>query len=222
MRRAYLGIDLGTSGVKVVLLDQSGNTLARTSHGYPVTHPTTGVAESDPVHWWQATGAAVHDATRRAGEVTIAGIGVDGQMHGLVLTDEQGTALRPAITWADTRAAVQAERWHNLPATARPQLANPVVPGMTGPLLAWLLDHEPRTVDRAPAVLLAKDWLRNAPYWRPRQRPIRRIRHLALGHHRRHLGRQHHRRPRAPQHLCVPRISSAAVTSRVARLVVWP
>lgn len=160
MKRAYLGIDLGTSGVKVVLLDQSGTTLARTSHGYPVTHPTAGAAESDPDHWWQATRTAVRDATRRAGEVTIAGIGVDGQMHGLVLTDAHGTALRPAITWADTRATAQAERWRNLPATARARLANPVVPGMTGPLLAWLLDHEPHTVDRAAAVLLAKDWLR--------------------------------------------------------------
>lgn len=160
MRRAFLGIDLGTSGVKVILVDQTGYTLTEATRTYPTSHPFPGAAETDPAQWWNATCVAVQDAVAPVGDIRIVGVGVDGQMHGLVLADEDGAALRPAMTWADTRASDQAERWRALPDRLRRLLGNPISPGMTGPMLAWLLDHEPDVVERAAVALLPKDWLR--------------------------------------------------------------
>ena len=83
-------------------------------------------------------------------------------MHGTVLVDAAGTALRPPVLWPDRRATAEVARWRALPADDRAALANPLVPGMTGPVLAWLARHEPEVIERASAVLLPKDALRAA------------------------------------------------------------
>jgi xylulokinase len=160
-RQAILGIDLGTSGVKAVLLGTDGRLLAEAAASYPVDSPRPGWAETDPEAWWQAVVAAVRSARGRAGDVDVAAVGVDGQMHGLVLVDAAGRPLRPAVLWADTRAAVETAAWRRLPEPRRAALANPIVPGMTGPLLCWVARHEPRIYRQARWALLPKDWVRH-------------------------------------------------------------
>jgi sugar (pentulose or hexulose) kinase len=102
--QALLGMDLGTSGAKAVLLGAGGRLLAEAEAGYPVDSPHPGWAETDPPAWWRAVVTAVRAARHQAGGVDVAAVGVDGQMHGLVLTDMAGRPLRPALLWADARA----------------------------------------------------------------------------------------------------------------------
>jgi xylulokinase len=159
--QALLGMDLGTSGVKAILLGGDGRLLAEATAGYPVDSPRPGWAETDPPAWWQAVATAVRAARDRAGGAQVAAVGIDGQMHGLVLTDADGTPLRPALLWADARAVEETAAWRRLPEPRRAALANPIVPGMTGPLLRWVARHEPRTYQRARWALLPKDWVRH-------------------------------------------------------------
>ncbi|MCW6010465.1 xylulose kinase, partial [Micromonospora sp. CPCC 205371] len=91
---------------------------------------------------------------------SIAADGVTGQMHGAVLCDQSGVPVRPAVLWPDQRATAELDRWRAIPAPARDRLANPLAPGMTGPIAAWLATHEPDTVARATHLLLPKDFLR--------------------------------------------------------------
>lgn len=159
-RDAWLGVDLGTSGVKVVVVDSESAVVGEGEASYPVRSPRPGWAESDPGDWWEATVAAVRQALAAAGQPRIRAVGVDGQMHGLVLAREDATPLRSALLWADRRAAAELAAWRGLADTEREALANPLVPGMTGPLLAWIARHEPRLLAEARWALLPKDWLR--------------------------------------------------------------
>src|SRR5947209_9836101 len=99
-----LGIDRGTSSVKVLILDTRGRTLAVGRADYRVMTPRPGWAESDPGEWWQAVISAVRAAIEQAPQVEISAIGLSGQMHGVVLVNDQGHLLRPALLWPDTRA----------------------------------------------------------------------------------------------------------------------
>ena len=160
-RPALLGIDLGTSGVKAVLLGTEGNVLAEAASSYPVDTPRPGWAETDPGAWWQAVVTAVRSARARAVDAEVQAVGVDGQMHGLVLADADGQPLRPAMLWADTRAMGEIPAWRRLPEARQAALANPLVPGMTGPLLRWVWRQEPEVYRQARWALLPKDWIRH-------------------------------------------------------------
>jgi xylulokinase len=156
-----LGIDLGTSSVKALALDGQGRTLALGKAEYPVESPQPGWAESDPARWWQATVEAVRSVVAQlAPAEKIEGIGLSGQMHGLVPVDETGQPLRPAMLWADTRATAELEAYRSLPQAARQRLANPPGPGMAGPMLAWVKRHEPAVYRKTRYALQPKDWLR--------------------------------------------------------------
>ena len=157
---AILGIDLGTSSVKVIILDTQGRTVSTGKAGYTVMNPQPGWSESDPNAWWSATVSAVQTATAQAPQARITAIGLSGQMHGVVLTDENGQPVRPAMLWADTRAQEELEHYRTLPASLLERLANPLVPGMAGPLLLWLTKHETLSYDKARWALQPKDWLR--------------------------------------------------------------
>lgn len=163
IRTGVVGIDLGTSAVKVVVLDLSGTVRGSATRAYPLHRPWPGAVESDPAHWWAATAdavrAALAEATRRR-RLTVAALAVDGQMHGLVLTDGRGRAVRPAMSWADTRAADRLGAWRDLPEADRARLANPITPGMLGPQLAWVVGHEREVLAGAAHAVLPKDWLR--------------------------------------------------------------
>jgi len=156
---ALLGIDLGTSSVKAVVMDLTGALLAQASADYPVSNPHVGWAETDPELWWSAITTAVRQAAA-ASDARISGIGLSGQMHGVVPTDASGRPVRPAMLWADARALDQLAVYRDLPAAVAARLANPLTPGMAGPLLAWLAIHE-RTSYRATRwALQPKDWVR--------------------------------------------------------------
>ncbi len=159
----YLGIDLGTSEVKLVLLSAaSGSIVASAGVKLGVSRPAPGWSEQDPAAWWAATGEAVQQLRAQAPQAwsEVRAIGLSGQMHGAVLLDAQQQVLRPAILWNDTRSALECvEMMAALPAL--PQLAgNLAMPGFTAPKLAWVAKHEPALFARVDKVLLPKDYLR--------------------------------------------------------------
>lgn len=157
---AYLGVDLGTSGLKLALIGADGEPLAEAEAGYDVLRPRPDWAETDPGRWIEALGTAVDAIAGRLRTVRLRGVGVTGQMHGAVACDVAGEPVRPAVLWPDRRAEAHLDRWRELPPEVRNRLANPLVPGMTGPILAWLVEHEPAILARVHRVLLPKDFLR--------------------------------------------------------------
>jgi xylulokinase len=156
---ALLGVDLGTSSVKAVVTDLHGTLLARAVGSYTVLTPRAGWSETDPQEWLSATATAVRTAVAEAGAEPVA-IGFSGQMHGLVPTDAAGRPTRNAMLWSDARAIAQLAIYRRLPDRIRARLANPLSPGMAGPMLAWLAEHEPYTYAAARWALQPKDWLR--------------------------------------------------------------
>jgi xylulokinase len=165
---ALLGIDLGTTGVKVVLFAaDDGRTLSSAFIEYPLLHPQIGWAEQNPEDWWQATVTAIR--TCMVGGVRnnvqpedVRGIGLSGQMHGVVLLDEENRVLRPAIIWADQRSEAQC-RWITERVGAARLLelvSNPALPGFSAPKLLWIRDNEPEIFAHARKMLLPKDYIR--------------------------------------------------------------
>ncbi|MGI8649843.1 MAG: xylulokinase [Rubrobacter sp.] len=155
----FLGIDLGTGSVKALLLGADGSIFRIASEEYAVRSPRPGRAESNPEDWWNATAKVVREVVEgKPGEV--GAIGLSGQMHGVVSCDANGRSLRPAILWADTRAARKLEAYRRLDAETLRRLANPPAVGMAGPTLLWLRDEEPETYAAARWALQPKDWLR--------------------------------------------------------------
>lgn len=156
----YLGIDLGTSAVKVVLLDRSGQVVSRARSEYAVSTPFPGAAESDPLAWLDAVADAARRVVAAHDPHDIVSVGLCGQMHGVVLCDERGTPLRPAILWPDTRSTAALPAYRALGAPLLRRLSNPISAGMMGPSLAWLVREEPATLAAARWALSPKDWLR--------------------------------------------------------------
>lgn len=155
----FLGIDVGTSSLKALVLDVDGAIVGSASAPYPISTAEPGWAESDPETWWDAAGVAVAGAA--AGHAAeIAAVGLSGQMHGVVLSDDVGQPLRPAILWADTRSNRQLAAYSELSSDARRRLANPPATGMAGPTLLWLRQHERQHYRGAQWALQPKDWLR--------------------------------------------------------------
>jgi xylulokinase len=155
---SLVGLDVGTSGVKALRLSPEGEVLARAEEEYPLSTPQPGWAEQDPEGWWRAAEAAL----ARLGGEEIAGIGLSGQMHGLVALDEEKRVLRPAILWNDQRTAAEcAEIENRVGLRELVRLSgNRALPGFTAPKLLWLRRHEPETYARIAHVLLPKDYVR--------------------------------------------------------------
>lgn len=157
----YLGLDLGTSGLRAILTDAAGNVLAASDQTYPVSHPHSGWSEQDPADWVAATERAL-DALKASHPIELAAlraIGLSGQMHGATLLDSADKVLRPAILWNDTRSSAEAAAMDADPAF-RQISGNIVFPGFTAPKLAWVKVHEPEIFDKVAKVLLPKDYLR--------------------------------------------------------------
>ena len=157
-----LGIDIGTSAVKAVLVDEAETVLAEAAAPVPTRQPKPGWSEQDPDDWWRATEAAVA-AVRRAAPEAFAGtaaIGLSGQMHGALILDAADRPIRPAILWNDGRATAEcAALTAAVQGIAR--IAGVVaMPGFTAPKLAWLRAHEPEAFGRIAKILLAKDYVR--------------------------------------------------------------
>ncbi|TQV80051.1 xylulokinase [Exilibacterium tricleocarpae] len=156
----YLGIDLGTSGVKAVLIDDAGELLDSATVALAVSRPQPLWSEQDPHDWWQACEQAVTALGRTQSLRKVAAIGLSGQMHGATLLDAAGTVLRPAILWNDGRCAAECEAMEQLVPAARALTGNIVMPGFTAPKLLWLQRHEAALCRRIDKVLLPKDYLR--------------------------------------------------------------
>jgi len=158
----WLGIDLGTGSVKAAVVGEDGNVRGQSSTTYAVQAPHPGWAQADPADWLAATQQAAEAAIASAG-CTIAGVGFSGQMHGVVLSDEDGTPLRPAILWADNRAIEQVgELAGEFDADHLARLGSAAVAGFAATTLAWLHAHEDALLQSAASILQPKDWLRLA------------------------------------------------------------
>ena len=156
--RATIGLDVGTTGVKALAVDESGTVLARAEVGYPLATPRPGWAEQDPHDWWAATQEAL--AALEVDEV--AGIGLSGQMHGLVALDADDRVIRPAILWNDGRTAAECEEIERRIGLDEliARTGNRALTGFTAPKLLWLRAHEPESYRRIARVLLPKDYVR--------------------------------------------------------------
>ncbi len=135
--------------------------LATRSCSYDVTSPHSSWAETEPRVWQQATGQAVRAVIDSSPGTDVIGVGLAGQMHGAVLVDARGVPTRPAVLWPDSRASAQADSWNTLGQDALASLANPVTPGMAGPILAWLAENEPDVMERSAGFVMPKDWVRS-------------------------------------------------------------
>jgi len=158
-----LGIDLGTSSVKVVLVTADGAVVASGSAEYPILHPQPACAEQEPAAWWQAVGSAVRQAMAAApGAEAIVAVGLSGQMHGVVLLDGQMQPLANAVIWPDQRSRSQVQA---LTAELGPERlvelsGSPVATGFMAATLRWMREMQPALLDRATHALSPKDWLR--------------------------------------------------------------
>jgi xylulokinase len=161
----YLGVDIGTSGTKSLLIDAQGRILAEASAGYEVLMPRPMWTEQDPDAWWDATVKTIRAVVRKAKvpAADIKAIGLSGQMHGSVFLDAKQQVIRPAILWNDQRTGEQCEeitRRAGGRAKLIEMVANPALTGFTAPKLLWLRKHEPKHYDRLRHLLLPKDEIR--------------------------------------------------------------
>ncbi|HZF32910.1 MAG TPA: xylulokinase [Candidatus Angelobacter sp.] len=158
----YLGIDLGTSELKVALVDSGQRLIATARSELTVQRPQPLWSEQDPAAWWQAVEAALADLRRRAPRelAEVAAIGLSGQMHGAVLLDAGGRVLRPAILWNDARSGAECAELERRAPDLRRITGNLAMPGFTAPKLLWVARHEPAIFRATAKVLLPKDYLR--------------------------------------------------------------
>ena len=158
-----IGIDVGTSGTKSALFDTAGNVVAASTAEYPLSQPKNGWAEQNPRDWWDAVCKTLKDITPAAAGGEIAGIGLSGQMHGLVMLDEAAEILRPAILWCDGRTTEECREIEALMG-GRERLieitANPALEGFTAGKIRWVMKHEPEIYARCRHILLPKDYIR--------------------------------------------------------------
>ena len=161
---ALLGIDIGTSGSRALVLDETGRTVSASADHEPFRSPQTGWAEQDPEDWWRACQIAVRRVLDASGTnaAAIQAIGLSGQMHGAVLLDDAGAVVRPAIIWCDQRTESEC-RWieSTLGASRLLELtSNPALTNFTLTKLLWVRAHEPEAWARVRHVLLPKDYVR--------------------------------------------------------------
>jgi len=155
----YLGIDLGTSGIKVLLMDGTQSIVASAAAPLAVNRPHHGWAEQDPADWITAANEALGHLAANHDLSAVHGIGLSGQMHGATLLDHTDQVLRPCILWNDTRSHVEAAELDADP-IFREQTGNIVFPGFTAPKLAWVKKREPKVFSKIAKILLPKDYLR--------------------------------------------------------------
>ncbi|MGR9177524.1 xylulokinase [Rhizobium leguminosarum] len=157
----YLGLDLGTSGVKAMLIDGDQKIVGSANGSLDVSRPHSGWSEQEPAHWVRATEEAVAGLKAKHPRelAAVKGIGLSGQMHGATLIDASDKVLRPCILWNDTRSYVEAAALDDDP-RFRALTGNIVFPGFTAPKLAWVAKHEPDVFGKIAKVLLPKDYLR--------------------------------------------------------------
>jgi len=156
----YLGIDLGTSGVKAILLSEEGQVVASHSEALTLSRPHPLWSEQNPADWWSATEKAVLALSQLHALKQVKAVGITGQMHGATVLDAQQNVLRPAILWNDGRSFSQCQQLEAAVPDSREITGNLMMPGFTAPKLQWLRENEPELFAKIDKVLLPKDYLR--------------------------------------------------------------
>ena len=163
MESLFLGLDVGTSGVKAVLVSPSGDVCASATTPLLLSTPRPGWAEQDPVDWWEASVASIRAVRAKAPGAVVAGVGISGQMHSSVFLDRSGDVVRPALLWCDGRTTEECreiERRVGGEARLRDLVSNPALEGFTLPKVLWLRNNEPEAFKQVATVMLAKDYIR--------------------------------------------------------------
>ena len=159
-----IGIDIGTTGTKTILVDERGNQLASALEEYPLYTPHPKWAEQEPEDWWKATVNTVREVMEKSeiNKADIKGIGLSGQMHGLVIMDKKHQVLTPSILWCDVRTSGQCEYIRETVGTEilTQSTCNPVLEGFTAPKIIWVRDNEPEIYEQTANILLPKDYVR--------------------------------------------------------------
>jgi xylulokinase len=156
----YIGIDLGTSSVKAVLVDEIDGVVATASASVETSRPRPLWSEQDPEAWWRATCAAVGILRGQENLGNVRAIGLSGQMHGATLLDAADRPLRPSILWNDGRSIDACREFERRAPNLQKLSGNLAMPGFTAPKLLWVLEHEPEIFARTRKVLLPKDYIR--------------------------------------------------------------
>ncbi len=159
-----LGIDVGTTGTKTILIDTNGKLISGSTVEYPLSTPHPNWAEQEPAHWWKATVESVRKALKQSGinAESIVGIGLSGQMHSSVFLDQHNRVLRPSILWCDTRTKQQCQWIVERVGVEglREYVSNFAFEGFTAPKILWLRENEPQIYAQVKTVLLPKDYIR--------------------------------------------------------------
>ncbi len=157
----FLGIDLGTSSIKLVVMNEVGEIKATAGGEYPLSFPKAGWAEQDPEDWADRMEASIHKLAEQCDLKEIQGISFGGQMHGLVLLDEKDTVIRPAILWNDGRTQEECDYLNKTVGREKisSYTANMALTGFTAPKLLWIRKHEPENFARISKIMLPKDYL---------------------------------------------------------------
>jgi xylulokinase len=159
----FLGLDVGTSGVKAVLVAMNGDVVASATTPLALSTPRPGWAEQDPDGWWEATVTSVREIRERRPNARIGSVGISGQMHSSVFLDRNGNVIRPALLWCDGRTTAECREIEERVGgelRLRDLVANPALEGFTLPKVLWLRNHEPDAFARLTTVVLAKDYIR--------------------------------------------------------------
>ncbi|MCI7499265.1 MAG: FGGY family carbohydrate kinase, partial [Oscillospiraceae bacterium] len=162
--RYVIGVDLGTSGTKTVLFDEKGTVIASMTIEYPMYQPKNGYAEQDPADWYNAAVNTIKGVIAKSGvsKDDIVGVGLSGQMHGLVMLDENNEVIRKSIIWCDQRTAAEVEEMNEK--VGREKLieitANPALTGWTAAKILWVKNKEPENYAKCRHILLPKDYIR--------------------------------------------------------------
>jgi xylulokinase len=159
----FLGVDVGTSGVKAILVAEDGGVAASATAPLSLDTPQPGWAEQDPEAWWAAARAAIRDVLAQRAGSRVAAVGISGQMHSSVFLDKRGAVIRPALLWCDGRTTAECREIETRAGGEthlREWVCNPALEGFTLPKVLWLRNHEPAAFARLATVLLAKDFVR--------------------------------------------------------------
>lgn len=162
--RYLLGLDIGTSGTKTALFNENGETIATATYGYDLFQPKVGWAEQNPEDWWDACVNGIKDVVQKSGvnNFDIKGIGLSGQMHGLVMLDKENNIIRNSIIWCDQRTEKECEEiTKNIGKERLIQITgNPALTGFTLSKLLWVRNNEPENYSKINKILLPKDYIR--------------------------------------------------------------
>ncbi len=163
--RYIAGIDVGTSGVKCIIIDENGAVVSSVTENYPLSTPQEGWSEQDPADWWAGTKKAMKAAVEKSGvdKKDVVGLGFSGQMHGLVALDKDNQVLRPAILWNDQRTQAECDEIIAKAGGLEGLLAytnNTMLTGFTGGKIVWVKNHEPEVFKKITKFMMPKDYIR--------------------------------------------------------------